>query len=171
MTKQDLIDKQILQLIGKKPDITEAEIALELGLDANEVKNRIKHLTDTRVKIMIVDDERDAVVPLKIALESEKYSVVEAYNGYEAIKKARVEIPDLILLDITMPGMDGYEVCSRLRNDALTEKIPIIILTAKDKVNEKIEGLNIGADDYVTKPFNLNELKARVRSVLRRSTV
>jgi len=75
----------------------------------------------------------------------------------------RQRFPDLILLDLMMPGMDGYEVCSLLKKESLTEKIPVIMLTAKDEIQDKLEGFEIGADDYVTKPFNLNELKARIK--------
>ena len=75
----------------------------------------------------------------------------------------------MIILDIMLPGMDGIEVCGQLKKDAITKKIPVIMLTARDEVRHKVEGLEIGADDYVTKPFNLNELKARIKSVLRRS--
>ena len=112
----------------------------------------------------------DALLPLKKVLEAADYIVVEAYDGYQAIEKAKAEIPDLILLDIMLPGLDGFEVCDRLKRDALTENIPIIMLTAKDEIRDKVGGLETGADDYVTKPFNLNELKARIKSVLRRST-
>lgn len=166
--KPDSIDRQILELVSQKPDISENEIALKLGLGTNEVKSRIRHFSDTRDKIMIVDDEKDMVSLLKLSFESDNYSVVEAYNGHEAIDKTHAEVPDLILLDISLPGIDGYEVCNRLRKDPVTESIPIIMLTGKDEVSDKIEGLERGADDYVTKPFDLNELKARVRTVLRR---
>ncbi len=168
---QDLIDKQIFELIKERPDITESEIAQELGVDINEIKERIKQLSDTRTKILVVDDEKDVVVPLKISLELDNYSVIEAYTGYEAIEKARTEIPDLILLDLMLPDMDGYKVCDMLRKNPLTRLIPIIMLTGKDAIDSKIEGLEKGADDYITKPFNLSELKARIRTVLRRSMV
>jgi two-component system alkaline phosphatase synthesis response regulator PhoP len=165
------MDTQILELLKQKPDITDAEIAAELGLETNVIRYRIKRLSDTRIKILVVDDERDLIAPLKMSLESDNYNVIEAYAGHEAIKKARDEIPDLVLLDIGLPDMDGYEVCNALKKDPLTGLIPIIMVTGKDKINEKIEGLDSGADDYVTKPFDLKELKARVRTVLRRSMV
>ena len=169
MIKLDLIDNRIIELIKQNPNITNDEIALKLNLEKGEVMYRIKSLSDTRVKIMVVDDESGVVISLKIALESDNYNVIEASTGYETIEKARTEIPDLILLDIMLPGMDGYEICNRLRKDPLTKSIPIIMLTGRGGINDKIEGLERGADDYITKPFNFQELKARIRTVLRRS--
>jgi two-component system, OmpR family, alkaline phosphatase synthesis response regulator PhoP len=78
-------------------------------------------------------------------------------------------MPELIVLDLMLPGIDGLEVCAQLKKDEITGKIPVIMLTAKDEVRDKVEGLEMGADDYVTKPFNLNELKARIKNVLKRS--
>ncbi len=169
MVKPDSIDTLILQLIEKTPDITEDEIALRLNLDANEIGKRIRRFSDSRIKIMIVDDERDAILPVRISLEADNYIVIEAYDGNEAVEKARSEIPDMILLDMMMPKMKGDEVCNRLKKDPRTRLIPIIMVTGVDKVSNKIESLDRGADDYITKPFDLNELKARIRTVLRRS--
>jgi two-component system alkaline phosphatase synthesis response regulator PhoP len=163
------IDEKILELIKHNETISNSEISRITGIPEEEVAARIRKFSDTRLKILIVDDEIDTLLPLKRSLQVEDYAIIEAFNGYEAIDKAKNEIPDLILLDLMMPEMDGYEACARLKNDVLTRNIPIIILTAKDAVREKIKGLDTGADDYVTKPFNLNELKARIKSVLRRS--
>ncbi len=171
MGKQDPIDNQILELVKQNPDITENEIASKLGIGKNDVRRRIEHLSDTRTKILVVDDEKDIADSVGISLESEGYNVVKANTGHDAIEKARLEIPDLILLDIMLPDMNGYEICNRLRKDPLTKLIPIIMLTGRGGLNDKIEGLDLGADDYITKPFNVRELKARVRTVLRRSMV
>lgn len=165
---RDAIDNKILELLKRDETISNSELSRILGIPEEEVEIRIKNFSDTRSKILIVDDEMDTLLPLKRSLEFENYIVVEAYNGLEAIQKAKTEIPDLILLDLMMPGMDGYEVCEELKKDKFTESIPIIMLTAKDSVRDKVKGLEIGADDYVTKPFNLNELKARIKTVLRR---
>ena len=169
MVKADSIDTRILQLIEKIPDITEDEIAHRLSLDPKEIGERIRRFSDERIKIMIVDDEKNTIFPIRISLESDNYIVIEAYDGNEAVEKARSEIPDMILLDMLLPKMKGDEVCNRLKKDPRTRSIPIIMVTGVDKVSNKIESLDMGADDYITKPFNINELKARIRTVLRRS--
>ena len=116
-------------------------------------------------KVLICDDERDIVSALKIYLEAEGYETLCAYNGQEALALlARGEV-QLVLLDIMMPGLDGIATLSRLRESS---NVPVIFLTAKGEDTDKILGLNLGADDYVTKPFNPVELLARVRSQLRR---
>lgn len=163
------IDEKILELIKHNMTISNSEISRILGIPEEEVAERISKFSDARLKILIVDDEMDTLMPLKKSLEAEDYIVIGATNGYEAIDKAKNEIPDLILLDLMMPEMDGYEVCARLKKDTITKNIPLIMLTARDAVRDKVKGLDTGADDYVTKPFNLNELKARIKSVLRRS--
>jgi two-component system alkaline phosphatase synthesis response regulator PhoP len=165
---RDAIDTKIIELVKKNENIANSEISRILGIPEAEIAERIGNFSDTRSKILIVDDEIDTLLPLKMSLEVEDYLVLGASNGFEALELAKTNIPDLILLDVMMPGLDGYEVCARLKKDPVTRKIPVIMLTAKDAVREKVKGLDIGADDYVTKPFNLNELKARIKSVLRR---
>jgi len=119
-------------------------------------------------RILVVDDVPQNVRLLEVNLKAEGYSVIAAYNGQEALEKVRTEKPDLILLDIMMPGMDGYEVCRRLRADEQTRAIPIIMLTAYEKgLDKKIEALDIGADEFIEKPFKRHEVLARVRSLLR----
>ncbi len=116
-------------------------------------------------KILVVDDEREIVNTLKISLESDNCKVIEAYSGDGAIRKARSEAPDLILLDIMLPDMTGYEICNKLKKDSLTRPIPIIMLTGMGETG-RIAGMGLGADEYITKPFDLNELKAKIRMVL-----
>ncbi|SDJ56877.1 response regulator YycF [Salimicrobium halophilum] len=116
-------------------------------------------------KILVVDDEKPIADILKFNLEKEGYQVVCAYDGDEAIATAKEEDPDLILLDIMLPGKDGNEVCREIRK---THVMPIIMLTAKDAEIDKVLGLEMGADDYVTKPFSNRELIARVKANLRR---
>ncbi len=121
-------------------------------------------------KILIVDDEKGIVDTLKASLESYNHHVIGTYTGSQAIKKARSEIPDLILLDIMLPDMTGYEVCNILRKDPVTRLIPIIMLTGLSGISksDKILGTEIGADDYITKPFDPDELHARIHAILRR---
>lgn len=118
--------------------------------------------------ILICDDEKDIVAALKIYLSSENYNLIEAYSGKEAIQKVEENDIHLILMDIMMPDMDGITATVKLRE---SYNIPIIFLTAKSEDTDKILGLNIGADDYITKPFNPMEVIARVKSHLRRYTM
>lgn len=118
--------------------------------------------------ILVVDDNRAFVDVLALNLQSHDYIVKVAYSGEEALDKAK-EKPDLVLLDVRLTGMSGYEVCKRLRRDNSTHNIPIIMVTAKGTVHEKIEGFYIGADDYIIKPFETEELLARIEAVLRRT--
>lgn len=121
---------------------------------------------DNKSKILIVEDAVDTVELLKKRFQSEGYDTAEAYNGEEGLKKVSEYNPDLIILDVMMPKLDGYEVCRRLKSDENTRYIPILMLTAKGEVENKIKGLDIGADDYLAKPFDYKELSARVRSLL-----
>ncbi|CAG0959590.1 Alkaline phosphatase synthesis transcriptional regulatory protein PhoP [Methanosarcinales archaeon] len=118
-----------------------------------------------QIKILVVDDEKCIVNTLKMSLEFDNYKVIEAYTGDGAIRKVHGEAPDLILLDIMLPDMTGYEICNKLRKDPLTRSIPIIMLTGMGETG-RIAGLELGADEYITKPFDLNELKAKIRAVL-----
>jgi DNA-binding response OmpR family regulator len=119
-------------------------------------------------KILVVDDEEVLVETIAYNLEQAGYQVITAADGYSALEAARSERPDVILLDIMLPGLDGLEVCRQLRREAETATIPIIMLTAKGDEIDKVVGLEVGADDYVTKPFGRRELLARIRALLRR---
>ena len=114
-------------------------------------------------KILIVEDEHDLVKGLKLNLEDEGYEVIWASDGMEGLLKAQEEIPDLIILDIMLPKMDGLEVCRELRRKNINT--PIIMLTAKGEEVDKVVGLEIGADDYMTKPFSIRELLARINGI------
>jgi len=122
-------------------------------------------------KILIVDDEEHIQELIKFNLENNGYKVLCAGNGNEAVKIARTEIPNLILLDLMLPGMDGYDVCKEIRRDNEISNMPIIMITAKGEELDKILGLELGADDYITKPFSVRELLARVKAVLRRTAI
>ncbi|MCL4503880.1 MAG: response regulator [Deltaproteobacteria bacterium] len=118
--------------------------------------------------ILAVDDEEDILELLRYNLAREGYRVTGAATGEEAVATARAILPDLILLDLLLPGVDGLEVCRRLKSDARTRPIPIIMLTAKGEEADIVAGLELGADDYVTKPFSPRVLLARIRTALRR---
>lgn len=119
--------------------------------------------------ILVVDDDIDVADTIHRSLINKGHSVKVVYNGVEALEAIKQNSPDLIVLDVIMPFMDGIEVCRRLRQDPQTTHIPIIFLTAMDRLDDKLEGFDAGADDYVTKPFDIQELEVRTRAVLRRS--
>ncbi|MDP2718286.1 MAG: response regulator transcription factor [Dehalococcoidia bacterium] len=119
----------------------------------------------TGKSVLVVDDDIKTVELVKLYLKRDGYRVLTAYNGLEALRLARDKHPDIIVLDLMLPGMDGLEVCRKLREDS---DVPIIMLTARTTDEDRLTGLDLGADDYVTKPFSPRELAARVRAVLRR---
>lgn len=125
---------------------------------------------DTSKHILVVDDEADIVELVSYNLRKEGFSVDSALNGETALGKIRKGKYDLVVLDLMLPGIQGMELCRILRNDPKTEALPIIMLTAKGEEVDKILGLEMGADDYIAKPFSPRELVARVKAVLRRST-
>ncbi len=117
-------------------------------------------------KILIVDDEPTLVATLRYSLERDGFEVISADNGESAVSSARSHRPDLIVLDLMLPGLDGLQVCRTLRREM---QVPILMLTAKSEEIDKVLGLELGADDYVTKPFSMREVMARVRALLRRA--
>lgn len=117
--------------------------------------------------ILIVDDEPVGRDALEMLLTPQGYNLAFAGNGLETLAKATELTPDLILLDVMMPGMDGYEVCRRLRADPLLAEVPIIMVTALDDRDSRLEGIEAGADDFVSKPFNRTELRTRVKTITR----
>jgi two-component system KDP operon response regulator KdpE len=117
-------------------------------------------------KILIVDDEERMVRFIRLNLEHDGFRTIEAFNGSQAINKVRSSMPDLILLDVMMPDIDGFEVLRIVRE---TSTVPVIMLTAKGEEDDRVRGLELGADDYITKPFSPRELVSRVRAVLRRT--
>lgn len=123
----------------------------------------------TRAKILVVEDDPRVVVFVEDQLEHLGYQVRIARNGAEALEKVKEERPDLIILDVMMPEMDGYEVCHRLKSSHTTENIPILMLTAKGQLQDKVKGFDIGADDYLPKPYDKAEFEARIRALLKRS--
>lgn len=123
-----------------------------------------------REKILVVEDERNIQELLQYNLAKEGYVVVPVTSGEEALRAASTELPDLVLLDLMLPGVDGLEVCRRLTREPRTQGVPIVMLTAKGEEADIVTGLELGADDYITKPFSPRVLIARIRAVLRRQT-
>ncbi len=121
-------------------------------------------------QILVVEDEQKIAELLRYSLAKEGYEVLVAYKGYEALRLLRSHKPDLVLLDLMLPDLDGLEVCRQIRRERATERLPIVMLTAKGEEADIVAGLELGADDYVTKPFSPRVLLARIRAVLRRKT-
>jgi DNA-binding response OmpR family regulator len=119
--------------------------------------------------VLLIDDEKDILEMVRYSLEKEGFDAIMASDGQSGLDIANRHKPDIIILDLMMPGLDGVEVCKRLRSNAATRAIPIIMLTARAAETDRIVGLEMGADDYITKPFSPRELVARVKAVLRRT--
>lgn len=123
----------------------------------------------SKPKIVIIEDEPDISEVIRYNLERDGYQVYSAEDGEEGLQSVREIVPDLVLLDLMLPGMDGLEVCRQIRADERTQQIPVIMVTAKGDERDVVAGLDLGADDYVAKPFGPRELVARVRALLRRA--
>ena len=126
-------------------------------------------MADTRLqdrRILVVDDEVRMVRFIRLNLEHDGFQVIEAYNGMQALERIRTNLPDLVLLDVMMPDIDGFEVLRTIRE---ISQVPVIMLTAKGEEDDRVRGLELGADDYITKPFSPREMVSRVRAVLRRT--
>lgn len=121
------------------------------------------------IKVLVVDDEKDIVELVRYHLEKDGFQCLQAPDGSSALRLSREQRPDLVILDLMLPGIDGLEVCRRLRADAATARLPILMLTAKAEEVDRVVGLEVGADDYLVKPFSPRELVARVKAILRRS--
>jgi DNA-binding response OmpR family regulator len=119
--------------------------------------------------ILVVDDDEIVARSVELSLRRDGFLVSVANSGVDGLKLARREAPDMIILDILMPGMGGYEVCRELRKDPLLGNVPVLFLTARGKDEDKMEGFRAGGDDYLTKPFNIDELVLRVKAILRRN--
>ncbi|MBU1356323.1 MAG: response regulator [Candidatus Edwardsbacteria bacterium] len=117
-------------------------------------------------KIMVVDDEPYIARVIKFKLEQEGYTVISANDGQSGLQKIKEEKPDMVLLDVMMPGLSGYEVCQKIREDAELAGIPVVILTAKGQERDREQGLTMGASDYITKPFSPNRLLELVKSMI-----
>ncbi len=127
-------------------------------------------MSEDKKTVLVVEDEEDILALLHFNLIKAGYDVVCATCGEEGLKQVAIKRPDLILLDLMLPGIDGLEICKRLKSDEDTQEIPIIMLTARGEERDVVQGLEMGADDYVTKPFSVKVLLARVQAVMRRNT-
>ncbi len=127
-------------------------------------------MDDKKYTILVVEDDLDVAEMLNAYFRVQGYEVLTVNWGEDAVRSARTNHPDLIILDIRLPDIDGYEVARRLRSNRRTEDIPIIFLTEKRSRNDRLQGLELGADDYITKPFDVQELRLRVRNALRRAS-
>jgi phosphate regulon transcriptional regulator PhoB len=123
-----------------------------------------------KVTVLVVEDDKDIVQLLSYTIRSSGFDVVTSGDGFEALSMARQHTPDIILLDLMLPGLGGFEVCRELKRDTKTKQIPILMLTARGEEVDRIVGLELGADDYVVKPFSPRELVLRIRAILRRSS-
>lgn len=135
---------------------------------SGETSGRQQDAAERKSRLLVVDDEQAIVDFIKLGMRYEGFQVDQAGDGYVAIDLAQRTQPDAIILDLMLPTMDGLEVCRRLRENEATANVPILMLTAKDEVRDRVTGLDAGADDYLTKPFSFDELLARVRALLRR---
>lgn len=155
------------------------EVHSEIGLKSLDLRYRledgsiyleqaIKKIKRERLKILVVDDEPDIPELVKLSLSHEPYDFIVANSGMEAVDKSLEEHPDLILLDIMMPDMDGYEVVEHLKQDKDASDIPVIMVSAKTAVEDKVKGMELGIDDYISKPFDKREMNARIKMVMKR---
>ena len=128
-------------------------------------------MENKETSILIIEDDKDIVEMLSFHLKKNNYTILYSYNGEDGLTKARENNPDLILLDLMLPGIHGLDVCRNIKSDQKTKNIPIIMLTAMGQEDDVVKGLETGGDDYITKPFSLDIISARIKAVLRRSNI
>jgi DNA-binding response OmpR family regulator len=122
-------------------------------------------------RILVIEDDPSTLRLIKYSLQQEGYQVLTAPNGLEGIRKAKSEEPDLIILDVLLPGVDGFEICHRLRAEPQTARLPVLMLSAKARETDKATGLKVGANDYITKPWHRPELLDKIATVLQQSSL
>lgn len=165
------LDHEILKLIESEPEISSNDIARNLSVPEELVKIRIANFNDTREKILIMSYGRSIYDSLNAALEIENYSVVTASEGSSALEAVKAENPDLVLLDTGLMDGEGFAICKQLKASSKYSWIPVIMLSERGEIKDRIEAFESGADDYVTTPFSLLELKVRIGMVLRRRRI
>jgi two-component system, OmpR family, alkaline phosphatase synthesis response regulator PhoP len=187
LKNQNIIENKIISLLKNKKKLSGIQIAKEIKhnritvikyleiLKANGIieyediaQAKLWFLSEKTLKknILVVDDEPHIVNLIKLSLKNNTNEIIEAYSGFEALEKVKNNKIDLIILDLMMPNLNGFEVCRKLKSNAITQHIPIIILSAKNELEDKMRGINLGADDYITKPFDPIEFEARINSVI-----
>jgi len=127
-------------------------------------------IVKNKIQVLVADDDKNVINIIRYSIDSEKFEILEAANGKEALGMVFARIPDILVLDIMMPGMDGYMVCEELKKNDSTKNLPIIILSAKANVDDKIKAIGLGIDDYMIKPFDPRELEARIKMRLKHTT-
>ncbi|MGB9939499.1 response regulator transcription factor [Methanosarcina sp.] len=162
------LDHEILKLIEAQPEITERDIASTLSVPEELVKTRIANFKDTRQKILIMGDGSSAP-NIKATLEAENYNVVKVPGGFSALEVVKSEKPDLVLLDTGLADLEGFKICKQLRTSSRYWWIPVMVLSDRGGVKNRVKAFESGVDDYVTTPFNPVELRARVGMILRRA--
>jgi len=162
------LDHEILKLIEAQPEISDRDIASSLSVPEELIKIRIANLKDTRQKILILGDG-SSTLKIKATLEAENYNVVKVPGGFSALEAVKTEKPDLVLLDTGLADLEGLKICKQLRTSSRYWWIPVMVLSERGGVKNRVEAFDSGVDDYVTEPFNLVELRARVGMVLRRT--
>lgn len=165
------LDHEILKLIEAEPEISSNDIARNLSVPEELVKMRIANFNDTREKILIMSYGHSIYNSLNAAFEPESYSVVRTFGGSSALETVKNEKPDLVLLDTGLMDRDGFEICRQLKASSKYCWIPIVMLSEKGEVKDRIEAFKSGADDYVITPFSFLELKARIGMILRRKQI
>jgi len=165
------LDNKILKLIETRPEISDRDIACELSVAEELVKMRIEDFKDTREKILIVNYGHNVYDSLKPLLEAENYSVVKAPGNFSVLETIKTEKPDLVLLDTGLGNIDGFEICRQLKASSRYCWIPVVMLSERCEVTDKVKAFEAGADDYITPPFNSLELKTRLGMILRRTRI
>lgn len=163
------LDHEILKLIESKPEISDKDIAKELSISEELVKARIANFEDTRQKILIMGDG-NTIHSLKTALEAENYNVVKTSGGF-AFDAVKTEKPDLVLLDTGLADLDGFNICRQIKASSRYWWMPVVMLSKRGGLKNRVEAFESGADDYITAPFNPLEVKTRVGAILRRTPV
>jgi two-component system, OmpR family, alkaline phosphatase synthesis response regulator PhoP len=164
------LDHEILRLIEAQPEISDKDIASSLSVSEELIKIRIANLKDTRQKILIMGDG-SSTSNIKATLEAENYNVVKVPGGFSTLELVKTEKPDLVLLETGLANLEGFKICKQLRNSSRYWWIPIMVLSERSEVKNRVEAFESGVDDFVTTPLNPLELRARVGMIIRRTHI